>query len=149
MYFELSRKYFTGIDKIDSQHLKIVDLMNKLHEEIIMNKDDKNVNESILDLKLYAIFHFSTEENMFKKYHYEGENYDEHMAEHEIFNQQIAQFLSDESSSRLDVGYRILEFLKMWLTAHILSIDMKFSGYIKKNYYVELNEDDIFFEDEK
>jgi hemerythrin len=149
MYFELTRKYYTGIKKIDSQHVKIVELMNTLYEEIVMNKDDKSVNETILDLKLYAIFHFSTEENMFKKYRYEGDVFEEHMNEHEEFSKQIAVYLSDETSSKLEIGYRILEFLKNWLTDHIITIDMKFSSHVRKNYFIELNEDDINFENDR
>ena len=149
MYFELSPQYFTGIDKIDNQHKKIVDLMNKLYDEIIMKNDDKNVDESILDLKLYAIFHFSTEENLFKKYKYEGSNLDEHLKTHEDFSNQIGLYLGDVSSTKIEIGYRMLEYLKNWLTAHILSTDMKFAAHLKKSGYVEVTDNDMHYDDDE
>jgi hemerythrin-like metal-binding protein len=149
MYFELSPQYFTGIEKIDNQHKKIVGLMNKLYDEIIMKNDDKNVDESILDLKLYAIFHFSTEENLFKKYKYEGPNLDEHIKKHEDFSTQIGLYLGDVSSSKIEIGYRMLEYLKNWLTAHILSTDMKFAAHLKKSGYVEVTDNDMHYADDE
>jgi len=149
MYFELSPQYFTGIEKIDNQHKKIVGLMNKLYDEIIMKNDDKNVDESILDLKLYAIFHFSTEENLFKKYKYDGPNLDEHLKKHEEFSNQIGLYLGDVSSSKIEIGYRMLEYLKNWLTAHILSTDMKFSAHLKKSGYVEVTDNDMHYDDDE
>jgi hemerythrin-like metal-binding protein len=148
MYFELQQKYFTGIDKIDNQHLKIVELMNKLYDDIILKANDKNVDESIIDLKLYAIFHFSTEENLFKKHHYTGAECEDHLKKHEEFSDKIAQFLSDSSSTKIEIGYRLLEYLKAWLTAHILSTDMIFANHLKKIGITRVTDNDIVFDED-
>jgi hemerythrin-like metal-binding protein len=147
MYFEWTPKFNTGIEKIDNQHKKLMALMNDLYDDIIMNKDTKKIDEAIMDLKLYTIFHFYTEENLFKKYKYSGEDYQNHIKKHEDFTIKIVEFLSDETSTQIEKGYRIFEFLKNWLAGHILSTDMQFARYVKQNFFKEISEDDIYFDD--
>ena len=38
MHIEWSRKYNTGIEKIDNQHKKLVDLINNLYDKVVIRK---------------------------------------------------------------------------------------------------------------
>ena len=138
MYIEWKKEYNTGIEKIDKQHKKLVELINKLHDEIILKKDCDSVQEIIVDLKLYTIFHFTTEEKLFKKYGYNSTEYDEHIEKHNTFRKKIADFMGDTTSSQLELGYFVAEYLKKWLTVHILVADMKFASFLKKHHFTEI-----------
>lgn len=148
MHIEWSKKYNTGIDKIDEQHKKLVSLINNLYDKLVIKKDIGSVQEAILDLKLYTIFHFTSEEKLFKKYNYSEDDHEEHLKKHQDFIDEIADYIADNDSSQFELGYRLVEFLKDWLFGHILVSDMKFAQFVKKNHFSEITVDDIFFEDD-
>jgi len=149
MQFTWKKEYETGIEKIDSQHKSMFDLINNLYHECVIKENEEIVQETIIELKLYSIFHFSVEEKLFKKYEYNEADYEEHMKEHETFLNKVAELLADSSSSQYELGYRLIEFLKSWIVNHIFEIDMKFISFLKKNHFTEINlDEDITFNEE-
>jgi len=132
MYIEWNKKYLTDIEKIDEQHKILVDIINKLHHDIIINKDGSIINDLLMDLKIYTINHFSTEEKLLKKYNYPAK--DEHIEEHQKFMNKISEILFDVSSANLTKGYCLIEFLKEWITEHVLILDMEYVAHFKKHH---------------
>ena len=148
MHISWKNKYCTGIEKIDTQHKKLVELINNLYDKIVLKDDTSYVKDAIMDLKLYTIFHFTSEEKLFKKYQYYKDDHKEHLKKHQKFIDEIANYLSDNETSQYELGYRLTEFLKKWLFSHILVSDMKFAKFVKQNHFTEITSDDIFFEDD-
>ncbi|MCF6366715.1 MAG: bacteriohemerythrin [Bacteroidales bacterium] len=142
MYFNWEREYETGVEKIDSQHKKLVEMINQLYKDLVINNNINSLNEVIMDLKIYTIFHFSTEEKLFKKYNYQGEDYISHIKKHEQFKKKIADCLGDTTSSKKELAYNISEYLKNWLIHHILDTDMKFASFLKQNNFTEITTND-------
>jgi len=148
MQIEWSKKYNTGIEKIDEQHKKLVALINKLYEMVIVKGDAGSVQDAILDLKMYTIFHFTSEEKLFKKYNYTDDDHEDHLKTHQDFIDEIGNYIADNDSSQIELGYRLTEYLKKWLFSHILVSDMKFASFLKKNHFSEISSEDIYFDDE-
>lgn len=136
MYIEWTKKLETGIDKIDDQHRKLIDIINKLHEFIIEKNDVSTIQDAIVDLKLYTIFHFNTEEKMFTKYDYKEEDFESHIKGHKAFTDEIAHYMSADTATQQSLGEHLLKYLKEWLTGHILVSDMKFASFMKQNHYI-------------
>ena len=132
MFIKRRNKFETGIERIDKQHKQLTDIINKLHENIIINKDGSKINELLMDLKVYMINHFTTEEKMLKKYNYPAEK--EHIEEHQKFINKVPENLFDNSSANLAKGYRLIEFLKGWITDHVLMHDMEYVSHFKKHH---------------
>ncbi len=132
MYIEWGEKFLTNIKKIDEQHKILVDIINKLHYDIIIKKDASLFNELLMDLKIYTINHFSTEEKLLKKYNYPSEK--EHIEEHQKFINKISENLFDASSDNLAKAYRLAEFLKEWIINHVLVYDMEYVLHFKKHH---------------
>ncbi len=132
MLIKWETKFETGINRIDEQHKQLVAIMNKLHENIIIQKDGSLVNDLLMDLKIYTIDHFTTEEKMLKKYNYPAEK--EHIEEHQKFINKVSENLFDVSSANLAKGYRLVEFLKDWITDHVLMHDMEYVTHFKKHH---------------
>ena len=149
MHIEWSRKYNTGIKKIDDQHKKLVDLINILYDKVVINDDSSSVQEAIVDLKLYTIFHFGSEEKLFKKHEYNEEDHQDHLKKHKDFIDEISVYMGDQETSQHELGYRLVEYLKKWLFSHILVCDMKFASFMKKNHFTEITGDDIIFDDDQ
>ncbi len=133
MKIEWKEEYDTGITKIDTQHKKIIYIINALNEELLANKNCDAVNEILLDLKIYTISHLDFEERLFKKYKYEGEDSESHLKKHQDFKDTIAQFMGGETIIKSELAYKISKFLQEWLINHILDTDMKFAEFLKQN----------------
>ena len=142
MNFIWEKKHETGIEKFDSQHKKFFELFNVLFNKCVIKKDTSTVKETILELKLYTIFHFPVEEKLYKRYNYTQSEYDEQIKEHETFVSKIAGFLADTTSSQYELGCRISDFLTAWIVEHILTIDMKFISFLKKKHFTEISLDE-------
>ncbi len=147
MYFNWERKYATGIKKIDSQHRKLVEMINNLYEELVIKGNTDYIDELLMDLKIYTISHFTTEEKMFTKYNYKGEDFEKHIEKHEQFKNKIAECMGDTVTSKKEIAYNLSEYLKGWLVHHILDTDMKFSLHMKRNHFTEITADDIIFDE--
>ena len=79
--------YNFGIREIDSQHIKLADIMNRLCEAMDNGKEGYVINQILDELADYALEHFDTEEKYFLEFKYEGA--EEHKSQHEIFRKKI------------------------------------------------------------
>ena len=70
MDIEWNEKIATGINNIDNQHRHLVEIINKLYEDVFVKGNGDIVNELLMDMKIYTINHFSAEEKLLKKYQY-------------------------------------------------------------------------------
>jgi len=106
-----------GIEEIDEQHKVLVDLLNELSLAI----KEHHGNEAclaILDrLVDYTRIHFAVEESLMRIFEYE--DYENHKAEHE-------QLIEEDHRK---ISFKLLHFLKMWLTQHIMHSDQEYSEH--------------------
>ena len=113
----------TGIAEIDSQHKRIVDYINKLHE-ICQTHDRPGLAEVIAETVDYTMSHFAFEEALLESagYMFVGP----HKRVHELFTRKVA-----ELQSRFDAGEDIAQelhgMLSRWLFNHIRNED---HGYV-------------------
>ena len=142
MNFIWEKKHETGIDKFDSQHKKLFELFNVLFNECVLKKNASSVQETIIELKLYTIFHIPVEEKLYKKYGYTNAEYEVQIEEHKTFVKSVADFLADTTSPQYDLGCRIADFLTVWIVDHILGVDMKFISFLKKKHFTEISLDE-------
>lgn len=121
--------YSVGIDKIDEQHQKIIELLNSLHKAI-MERDSKTVLADILnELKEYADYHFKVEEGYFAEFGYIGA--ESHKKEHEMFASKVMSYIEENKKGELLTSLKVLNFLSYWLINHIGESDKKYSIFLK------------------
>ncbi|NLX77802.1 MAG: hemerythrin family protein [Clostridiaceae bacterium] len=133
--FRWSENYKTGIDTIDEQHKKLVDIGAKL-EDMLYAGDSLDyydyILETINELKDYADYHFSYEERKMRESDYPG--LEEHRMEHLYFVKRIDKLaMQDIDSQQIGVISEALDFLARWLFSHILNSDMKYVDHLKGN----------------
>ena len=113
----------TGIAEIDTQHKRIVDYINKLHE-LRDSPDRAALADVIAEMVDYTISHFAFEESMMENagYLFSGP----HKKVHELFTRKVA-----EMKTRFDIGEDVTGelhgMLSRWLFNHIRNED---HGYI-------------------
>ena len=117
-----------GIDSVDKQHKVLINLLNKLNDAIAEGNADLILAEIFDGLSAYTIKHFAYEEGLFKKYGYSGT--EAHKHEHAELIKQVKNLRQkmDEGDSMVNV--EVLDFLKEWLTYHILVSDKDFAPFL-------------------
>jgi len=125
MAITLTGKYVLGIDSIDRQHARLVEIINRLSTSL--SREDHPTTSGILrELALYAEGHFAYEEAYFVECNYQETA--EHERGHRMFLSNLQDFR--DQSLRMDkslVAVELLGFLEDWLSHHILIADKQFA----------------------
>lgn len=119
-----------GVATIDEQHKLLVSYINELHRAVQQGQEETVVLDILDALVEYAVSHFSTEEVFFT--HSAYPDTERHIAIHEQFKAQVAQFRKEVEAGSATVGMDVLEFLKNWLIEHIQGTDYKIGPYVRK-----------------
>lgn len=132
--FKWSESYETGIQAIDEQHRKLVDIGAKL-EDMLYAGDSMDyfdyIVETTNELKDYTEYHFTFEEKKMEECGYA--DLEQHRMEHLFFIKRINKLsLQDIDAQQTGVISETLNFLAKWLFSHILKEDMKYVDSIKK-----------------
>jgi hemerythrin-like metal-binding protein len=117
-----------GITKIDEQHKKIVELINLLSAGILNNDAQLKISSLLDEMAAYADYHFKTEEKYFKTFNFPL--LEEHIKEHNAFIEKVKEFKSKYEAGQ-SVTYRLMNYLRKWLTDHILDSDREYVDIIK------------------
>ncbi len=128
MFFVWDEAYNTGIEVIDTQHRRIVDYINDLHQAIF-NDDKDGVGKVLESLINYTISHFSFEESLMEEHGYQLTA--EHRKVHKVFTDRIMRYQLDWSQGK-DVSRKLLSDLKVWLISHIQREDQDYAKVISK-----------------
>ncbi len=123
-----SESLSVGIDSIDTQHKKLVDLINELYVHMNSGSAKESIGKTLGQLIDYTGSHFKTEENLFAK-----NNYPEqagHKEMHSKLVEQVVHFQEQFNNGEKDVSLELMEFLKDWLIKHIKKTDMQYSSFL-------------------
>ncbi len=125
--------FATGVQEIDEQHMILVDLLNNARVKLVPGSDAKIIEQIILDLLSYALYHFETEERLMDAYDYrEGSSPDatQHLEQHRAFSDRVVWARRALTSGEKISSDELLQFLTDWLVNHILKTDFKLGAYI-------------------
>lgn len=122
-------EYSVGIDALDEQHKEIINLINILRRGIDEHEEKKALNYATQKLLEYTLFHFSSEETLFKEFDYPETA--SHKVEHSFFIQKVSDFKKKfDSGESIEVGLE--GFLTGWLSHHIMEVDHKYAKFFKR-----------------
>jgi len=114
-----------GIEEIDGQHKKLIELINDLHNAMKERKAKEIMSKIIDGLTEYSIVHFSKEEKYFDDFKYT--NSFSHKREHQSFIKKIKEFKSDFDKGKIMLSMEIMDYLKAWWTDHIQKTDAAYA----------------------
>jgi len=123
--------YSIGLNIIDMQHKKWIELINKLYKSLKNGEAEKEFNDTYRKLIEYTEYHFGFEE----KYMTDTDYYDKknHKKVHVDFVNKIKKYHEDHKSGKVDVTYSLLLFLRPWVKEHITVNDIKYVENFKKH----------------
>ncbi len=130
-YFEWSDAMSVHHAEIDSQHKRLIEMINSLHDAIVTRKS-RDVHESIIkEMVQYTLTHFQTEEQYMQKINYPF--LPNHKGEHEKFTVKALELQTRVENSGFILPLETLNFLRDWLKHHILGTDKKYSVFMQEH----------------
>jgi len=123
-----SEGYSVGIQEIDDQHKKLIGLINQLYN-LYLDKRSSEIASIIKEIKAYTLYHFSTEEKLFRECKYKDML--SHIQMHEGFINDLNDITKNSSASNDILTMKTMTFLQRWLTNHIMKEDKKYVGHLK------------------
>ncbi len=128
---EWNSKYILGVDSIDKQHKRLVDLINKLYADFGSKRGKESLIKVVDELIQYTQYHFGYEEEIFQKIGYkETVN---HNAEHANFIKKVDSFANGYKNQGTVLSFDIINFLKDWLVNHICKTDKRYVKALKEH----------------
>jgi len=128
---EWDKTYELGIQIIDGHHRKLIELLNKSYDLLLLSADKAEIKTILQELADYTDYHFEAEERLMNEVGYKGLM--PHVDKHNSFKNQLAVLIQDYLSRSPNVNTDIILFLSDWLKKHILKDDRKFAIYLSKS----------------
>jgi len=122
-------EYSVGVERFDEQHQHLFEITNKIIERPDLSEDSELVSETLTEMINYAREHFTDEEILMQQYGYA--EIEKHKEQHDYFINTTAELAVSFMDNEQTTGDEIAEFLKLWLTNHILKSDMKYKAFFQ------------------
>lgn len=120
-YITWNDSWNTNIDVVDYQHKVLFDVINDLERAIQFNIERESLKRIINNLKIYTYTHFTMEEELMRAAAYS--DFTAHKQQHTKFIAEIEKVEEELRTGSANVGRKTLDFLFVWLRAHILKSD--------------------------
>lgn len=121
--------FSVGIDLIDNDHKKLLDLLNQLQLIAHYKTDEALIDSTFDELIDYTKYHFSREEKLMELNNYP--DFEEHKKEHAEMMHQTEQFINEYKIEQSRTIENVITYLKSWLINHINGSDQKYTPFIK------------------
>ena len=121
-------KLATGIELIDSQHMELVELTNKLYQACLSGDDGTVFKEAMGRMVNYVRFHFGAEQQLLERIHYP--DYPDHKRQHDTLVKQILDSVKAAGEGKSFVANNFVRTLKEWIFGHIALADKQYSLYV-------------------
>ncbi len=124
-----NENFCTGINQIDEEHKKLVEIINSLATEFAYNTFTLNINTIFNELIDYTKYHFTSEEIIWDKHFQNQEDSKKHKKAHNNFINELHNLIELQKKKPIEeIAEITLDFLVQWLVSHILETD-RFMAY--------------------
>ncbi|MGD0829976.1 MAG: bacteriohemerythrin [Terracidiphilus sp.] len=125
------QNYSVGVDKIDSQHKVLFEIINELHGAMLKGQAQPLTGPLLKKLADYTRNHFSAEEAMMAAARYPG--LADHQKKHVALVKQVEDYIVRFDRGELTLNLHLLNFLRDWLTNHIQKVDKEYSPWMREH----------------
>lgn len=119
----------THVEAMDNEHIKLINIMNKLYERHEAKAGKGELLALIKELGAWTVTHFQHEEKFFDTLGYSQAN-----VHKKIHKDLLERFMGHQAEFEKTgvLSPAFFQFLKTWLTAHIMGIDVKYGEIAAK-----------------
>ena len=127
-FVEWKDEYSVGIDSIDQQHKKLLNLINQLQTAVDYSTGEEFERDALDELVDYTKTHFSYEEGLMRDNDYP--DFEPHKAQHEKMFKKVGEVLAEYEQDHDTAMQNAADYLKDWLINHINGTDKQYSSYL-------------------
>lgn len=117
-----------GVEVIDEQHKKLVELINRLYDAMCLGKGKDVLGGVLAEVLDYAAYHFKTEEDLFLEHGYRDAP--AHIQEHGQLTRTANELKAAFDSGKAMITIETMNFLKDWLVQHIMKSDKSYVPFL-------------------
>lgn len=122
--------YNVNIPPIDAQHKSLFDLLNRLHDEIVIKQSGHEaIGKALEELIQYTKSHFQLEERFLESMHYP--EIAKHKAKHDALTRQVTKLQQEFAAGKTAMATELMNFMLAWLTNHILKTDKQYAAFLR------------------
>lgn len=129
--FTWNEKFTVKVEEFDVHHKKIIDMINQLHQKMMIGRGRDVVKPLLMELKEYTKYHFAAEEIKMEKFAYPKRV--EHKAQHKFLIEKLDDFFKRQEMNEAELTIDFFVFLKDWLLEHIGKVDKDYSGFFNSH----------------
>lgn len=127
-FVEWKDDYSVGIDSIDQQHKKLLNLINQLQTAVDYSTGEEFERDALDELVDYTRTHFNYEEGLMRDNNYP--DFEPHKVQHEKMFKKVGEVLAEYEQDQDTAMANAAEYLKDWLINHINGTDKEYSSYL-------------------
>ena len=129
-FLEWKDEYSVGIEAIDKDHRKLVNLINQFQTAVLYRTGKEFEQEAFDALVDYTRTHFRSEEDLMEEHGYP--DFEAHRKQHRKMIAQVEACMAQYMTKGRDVPLRkAVEFLQDWLINHINGTDQEYSEFLR------------------
>ena len=129
-YFSWSEDLRVGNSFIDSDHQKLIKLLNQLHDAMAQGHGKDVLGKTLAELIRYTQEHFKREEDHMQRMRYAG--YAAHKSEHDKLLKEVIDLQAQFNSGNAMLSVKVSGFLRNWLVGHIMKVDKELAVAMQK-----------------
>lgn len=122
-------EFSVGIAEMDTQHQKLLAMINRLIKEQKTLTDPATIAELLTEMTDYALEHFRAEEYLMAEYGYDRKS--EQEKQHQAFVTKTQAFCEASDIGPNILSNALLDYLGSWLVSHILDEDMMYKDFFR------------------
>jgi hemerythrin-like metal-binding protein/PAS domain S-box-containing protein len=130
--FQWTDNFCTGLDEVDQQHRRLVDMLNELDEARTIGGDSRLVLQLLDSLADYTKYHFASEEKLMADASFDRDERNRHLTRHQDFIKKVADIQIQARQKPEVVSDDLVDFLSHWLIEHILGTDQIMANLLLK-----------------
>lgn len=122
------KSYETGIDSMDRQHEKLIELINKLYKAMGKRDSGESIKEVLVEMTKYSEKHLKEEEILLETHGYP--DYASHTAIHRSYREKLETLMSESKKDNDAAVKKTYAFLRHWWMDHIVAEDQKYGEFL-------------------
>ena len=126
--FNWNASYSVNVRELDEQHKVLIKLINELHDAMKVGKGKEALGPVLKELVDYTVYHFGHEEKLFSGNGFPDSK--QHKEIHAKLVEQVRDIQRNYESGNTVLTMEVMNFLKEWLSGHIMGTDKKYSSYL-------------------
>ncbi|MCP3922531.1 MAG: hemerythrin family protein [Desulfobacterales bacterium] len=125
-----SDNFSVGVKLFDDQHKRLIAMLNKMIKNPMATTKSETVSDVLSDMTNYAQQHFKSEEDLMIEHGYP--HLEQQKKQHKEFREKVLKLCTATSYEVEAVPQVLLDYLKQWLTQHILHEDMEYKTFFEE-----------------